>query len=98
MPELREPFKWNTDKPRECGYYLATWQMREGGRRFVSELWFNPSDLHGGGTWWASRGYLEAFSGRPRCPDEVRHVIAWTNLPSAYTGYADVEERWGVQS
>jgi len=84
--EYRPP----TFKPPEAGYYLITWRdvssrvrrdlLRETGRLWVSEAWYNPDALV---PWWWSRRY----TGMPHLGIEmaIRHdVLAWMELPKPY--------------
>ena len=79
-PAPVDPDAWMAGDPPECGYYLAAW----GGRtpdenRFVSELWYNPSN-----GWWTSRGYLQAYDGQRNWGhNPVPGVYAWKPMPKA---------------
>jgi hypothetical protein len=86
---------WQTGKPPQHGYYLATIQ-RPDGHRLVSELWFNPNaKVPQGGYWWASRGYIDHACRTGAIDRSIAGVIAWMPKPAPSTCAAPrTEVRW----
>lgn len=73
---VTEP-KWNTERPKESGYYLATWKYGRNSLR-VSEFWFD------GTLWWSGREYVGdgTYSEPQRWMDNL--VVAWMPKPKPY--------------
>lgn len=69
---------WNTEYPKECGYYLVLWGINgDGRRRRISEFWYDGSN------WWSARPYIDEEyyeeGSLGRCMTD--EFIAWTRKP-----------------
>ena len=74
--------RWHVGEPNKAGYYLAI-RVSRSGRKFVSELWYNPYS-----GWWTTRGYLgDQSRGFIECD---RKVIAWMPMPKPYKKEGDI--------